>query len=81
MQDIGINPNGEKLLKDLKPYKAAGPDGFPSIIPRSAEKELSHILSRIYQFSLDTGCAHNVPLGWREALVVYLFKKRLKHMT
>ena len=79
MQDISINPNGvKKLLKDLKPYKAAGPNGLPTYILRSAEEELSPFLSRIYQFSLDTG---NVSSDWREALIVPLFKKRLKHMA
>ena len=79
MQDISINPNGvKKLLKDLKPYKAAGPDGIPTYILRSATEELSPILSRIYQFSLDTG---SVPSDWREALIVPLFKKGLKHMA
>ena len=79
MQDISINPNGvKKLLKDLKPCKAAGPEGIPTYILRSVAEELSPILSRIYQFSLDTG---SVPLDWREALIVPLFKKRLKHMA
>ena len=79
MQDISINPNGvKKLLKDLKPYKAAGSGGIPTYILRSAAEELSPILSRIYQFSLDTG---SVPSDWREALIVPLFKKRLKHMA
>ena len=33
MQDISYNPDGvKKLLKDLKPYKAAGPDGIPTYI-------------------------------------------------
>ena len=41
-------------------------------------EELSPILSRIYQFSLDTG---SVPSDWREALIVPLFKKGLKHMA
>ena len=79
MQDISISPNGvKKLLKDLKPYKAAGPGGIPTYILRSAAEELSPILSRIYQFSLDTG---SVPSDWREALIVPLFKKGLKHMA
>ena len=79
MQDISINPNGaKKLLKDIKPYKAAGPDGIPTYILRSAAEELSPILSCIYQFSLDTG---SVPSDWRKALIVPLFKKGLKHMA
>ena len=78
MQDISINPNGvKKLLKDLKSYKAAGPDGIPIYILRMTE-ELSPILSLIYQFSLDTG---SVPSDWREALIVPLSKKGLKHMA
>ena len=79
MQDININPNGvKKLLKDLKPYKAAVPDGIPTYILRSAAEELSHILSRIYPvFSRYRKCTSD----WREALIVTLFKKGLKHIA
>ena len=79
MQDISINPNGvKKLLKDLKPYKAAGPDGIPTYILRSAAEERSPILSRINQFYLDTG---SLPGNHQIALIVPLFKKGLKHMA
>ena len=79
MQDTSINPNGVKrLLNDLKPYKAAGPDGIPTYILRSAAEELSPILSRIYQSSLDT---ESVPSDWREALIVPLFNKGFKHIA
>ena len=73
MQNISVNANGvKKLLKDLRPYKAAGPDGIPTFILRAAAEELAPILSRIFQFSLDTG---NVPSDWREALIVPLYNK------
>ena len=65
----------KKLLKDLKPYKAPGPDGTTSFILRAASEELAPILSRVYQFPLVNV---EVPSGWREALIVPLFKKGQK---
>ena len=42
MLEISINSNGvKKLLKDLKPYKASGPDGIPTFILRAASEELT----------------------------------------
>ena len=67
-----------KLLKDLKLYKVARPDGIPPYILRSAAEELSPILSCIYQFSLATGSVLSV---WREALMFPIFKKGLKHIA
>ena len=56
MHEISINSNGvEKLLKDLKPYKAPGPDDIPTFILRAASEELAPILSGVYQISLDKG--------------------------
>ena len=47
-QNTVINPSGvRKLLKDLKPHKAAGPEGIPTFILRSAAEELSPTLSPI----------------------------------
>ena len=78
MHDITVNPNGvRKLLKDLKPYKAAGPDGIPTYILRAAAEELAPMLSHLYQFSLDTG---HVPTEWKRANIVPLFKKGPKHL-
>ena len=49
MHDISFNPKGEKKpLKDLQPYKAAGPDGIPTYILRSTEAENSHNHRRIH---------------------------------
>jgi hypothetical protein len=41
MKDIVINTKGVfKLLKDLNPHKATGPDCIPSVILKSAADEL-----------------------------------------
>ena len=78
MDNIISNPNGvKKLLKDLRPFKSAGPDGIPTFILRAAAEDLSPILSLIYQRSLDDGC---VPADWREALIVPLYKKGPKRL-
>ena len=69
IHNIIINPNSvKKLLKDLRPFKSAGPDEIPTFILRAAAEELSPILSLIYQRSLDDGC---VPADWQR-LLLYL---------
>ena len=79
MHDITVNLNGvKKLLKNLKPYKASGPDGIPTYILRAAAEELAPMMTRLFQSSLDTGL---VPTEWRRANIVPLFKKGLKHLT
>ena len=56
MPNIEVNWKGvHKLLKELKPYKAAGPDSIPAFILKAAADELAPILARIYQTSLDSG--------------------------
>ena len=77
MEDFKVNPNGVKLLKDLRPFKASGPAGIPTFILRAAAEELAPMLAVIYQFSLDNGC---VPADWQEALIVPLYKKGPKHL-
>ncbi|KAI8490996.1 hypothetical protein Bbelb_314150 [Branchiostoma belcheri] len=75
MDDIQISTAGiEKLLAKLNPAKAAGPDGItPRVLAlKELAKELSPILTTIYQSSLRTG---QVPQDWKEALVTPVFKK------
>jgi hypothetical protein len=51
--DIVINTKGVfKLLKDLNPLKATGPDCIPSFILKSTADELAPILTQLYQYSL-----------------------------
>ena len=73
MQDIMINRKGvEKLLKDLNPHKATGPDEVPSRILIIGAEELSPALVKQYQHSNDVG-------EWRDANVVPIFKKGDSH--
>ena len=65
-----------KLLKNLKPHKATGPDAVPSFIFKAAATELAPALTRLFQMTLDSGL---VPKDWKEALVVPIFKKGDKH--
>ena len=65
-----------KLLKNLKPHKATGPDAVPSFILKTAATELAPALTRLFQMSLDSGL---VAKDWKEALVVPIFKKGDKH--
>ena len=73
MPDITVNWKGvHKLLKGLKSFKATGPDSIAAFIMKEAADQLAHILSILYQTSLDTG---HIPTNWREAWIVPVFKK------
>ena len=77
MPDIRINKKGvQKLLKDLSPHKATGPDEVPSRILKIGAEELSPALVKLYQHSIDVG---EVPQEWRDANVVPIFKKGDRH--
>jgi hypothetical protein len=79
MEDIKINSKGvHKLLKNLKPHKAPGPDSIPSCILKTAADQLAPILTEIYQTSLNTGV---VPQDWKDAHVVPLFKRDERHLA
>ena len=74
MPDIQIQEKGvQKLLKELNPHKATGPDEVPSRILKIESEELAPALVKLYQYSIDTG---EVPQEWRDANVVPIFKKR-----
>ena len=77
MDSIRVHRNGVlKLLRDLKIHKATGPDEVPAFILKSAASQLSPILTRLYQYSLDNG---EVPTDWKNAHIVPVFKKGEKH--
>ena len=65
-------PGIEKLLNNLNPSKASGPDLLPTRILKMVSKEIAHILCAIYQQSYSTG---QVPLDWQQANVTAVFKK------
>ena len=73
MPDITICPEGvEKLLKNLDPNKATGPDNIGPRILQIAAEELAPALSLIFQRSLDTG---DLPESWLRANISPIYKK------
>lgn len=73
MPEILISTNGVlKLLSNLKPHKAAGPDNIKPLVLQTLRHQISPILSLLFQKSLDTGILPNI---WTSANVVPLFKK------
>ena len=73
MPDITINlEDVTKLLKNLNPNKASGPDGISPRILQLAADELAPALCVIFQKSLDTG---EIPKTWLQANISPIFKK------
>ena len=74
-----IRTNGiTKLMQDLKPHKASGPDSTPTFILKIAAEEHSPVLSKIFHTSLNT---EEVPTDWRKALIVPIYKKGDRHQS
>ena len=69
-------PIVKKKLRNFKVNKAAGMDGIHSNILKTLSKEISLPLCMIFRKSLDEGI---VPLDWRAADVVPLYKKGVKN--
>ncbi len=73
MPDMNISVTGvEKLLTDLNPNKATGPDGVSSHILKMGAKEIAPALATIFSKSLKTGL---LPEDWRCANISPIFKK------
>ena len=73
MEELVISVNGvTKLLKEINPSKAGGPDNLPCRLLRELAVELAPILTYIYQQSLSTG---QLPSVWKSAYVSPIFKK------
>ena len=73
MPDITINVKGvQKLLEDLDPTKAAGPDEIPSRLLRMVATEIAPALTKLFQISIETSA---IPIIWKHALVQPVFKK------
>ena len=76
MKDITASCEGVvKLLKNLKPHKAAGPDDIPLMLLKEAADEIAPAITLLFQASLNPG---NTPSTWHKALVVPIFKKGSK---
>ena len=73
IEPLTINLEGvEKLLSNIDPKKASGPDGVPSTILKYLSMELAPIITHIFQQSLDTG---DIPPDWLTANITAIFKK------
>ena len=78
MEPIEVQSKGvHKLLLNLKIHKAARPDCIPNFILKIAADQMAPILSKLYQFSLNTG---EVPADWKIAYIVPVVKKGENHI-
>ena len=69
-------PGVEKLLKNLKPGKASGPDNISPRVLKELAETVSDPLTRIFRRSLSEGC---VPADWKHANVSPIYKKGQKY--
>ena len=73
MPPITVNEAGiRKLLQNLNPCKATGPDNIPAFVLKNTAPELAPLLAELFQLSLDT---QEVPEDWKKANIVPIFKK------
>ena len=73
MPDIQVTVQGvHKLLKNLNPSKAAGPDNIPCRLLVLVAQEIAPALTLLFNRSLQTG---ETPAAWRHATVQPVFKK------
>ena len=79
MPDIDISLNGLlKLMKNLKPGKAAGPDKLKPLLLKELRDEIAPIIKVIFDKSLQTG---TLPTEWLTANVMPVFKKGDKSLA
>ena len=77
MPSIKVSAEGVlRLLKDLKPHKASGPDQISTRVLKELAEPLSKPLAQFFQSTIDKG---TVPAQWKKALVTPIFKKGDKH--
>ena len=62
-----------KLMQDLNPHKAEGPDHIPTRFLKEFAAKLSPAMTLIFQASLQQG---KVPDDWKQANVAPIFKKK-----
>ena len=86
--DLGPSPHPEvphfnigstgvqKLLENIKPHKATGPDDIPARLLKEGARELAPALSLLFQATIQQG---RIPHDWESAHVVPIFKKGDRH--
>ena len=73
IKDIIFTPNGiTKLLQQIRPGKAAGPDELPARVLKEMACEISGMLTFLFQQSYECG---SVPEDWSKATVAAIYKK------
>ena len=74
---LKINSKGiEKLLSEIQPHKACGPDEIPNIVLKNCSKQLAPGITALFQKSIDTG---ELPKDWTDANITPVFKKGDRH--
>ena len=73
IRELHVSEAGiEKLLRNLNPGKAAGPDEIPTRILKELAEELTPVITALIRQSLETGI---LPKQWKDAWVTPVFKK------
>ena len=73
LSNIKVHVQGVvKLLKNLNPHKATGPDNLPSRLLKEVADEIAPSLTLLFQATLTQGC---IPAVWKEGLITPVFKK------
>ena len=79
LSKLDITVNGvTKLLQNLKPHKAPGPDNIKPLVMKETASTIAPALTAIFKKSLDT---EDVPEDWRTANVTPIFKKGTRYTT
>jgi hypothetical protein len=77
IKDINITENGvHKLLKNLNPNKAAGPDNITPRVLMELATHIAPILTIIFRCSYQTS---EVPDIWKSANICPVYKKGKKY--
>ena len=77
LEEVEVSTSGiRKLLEELNPTKASGPDQIPARILKECAVQIAPILQKIFVKTLQNG---EVPNQWREANVTPIFKKGDRH--
>ena len=79
IDDIAVTEEGvSKLLANIKPHKASGPDKIANRVLKELHSELAPIMTALFNQSLSTG---SIPSDWSNALITPVYKKGNVHVA